>query len=139
LKEFYQNNSTNSLVVCKWLAIQARAPLPDTLHQVKKLLKHSAFDWKNPNKIRSLIGVFCSENRSQFHDRSGAGYLFLSEQIQHLDPINPQIAARLVKPFTQWKRFDSVRQGLMREQLERLIKLPKLSSDVYEMVSKSLL
>ena len=139
LKEFYQNNSTNSLVVCKWLAIQARAPLPDTLHQVKKLLKHPAFDWKNPNKIRSLIGVFCSENRRQFHDRSGAGYLFLSEQIQHLDPINPQIAARLVKPFTQWKRFDSDRQALMREQLERLIKLPKLSSDVYEMVSKSLL
>lgn len=139
LKEFYEKNSANSLVVCKWLAIQARAPLPDTLHQVKKLLKHPAFDWKNPNKIRSLIGVFCSENRSQFHDRSGAGYVFLSEQIQHLDPINPQIAARLVKPFTQWKRFDADRQALMREQLEKLIKIPGLSSDVYEMVSKSLL
>lgn len=139
LKEFYENNSANSLVVCKWLAIQARAPLPDTLHQVKKLLTHPAFDWKNPNKIRSLIGIFCSENRSQFHDRSGAGYLFLSEQIQYLDSINPQIAARLVKHFTQWRRFDSDRQTLMHEQLERLIKLPKLSSDVYEMVSKSLL
>ncbi len=139
LKEFYEENSANSLVVCKWLAIQARAPLPDTLHQVKKLLKHPAFDWKNPNKIRSLIGVFCSENRSQFHDRSGAGYVFLSEQIQHLDPINPQIAARLVKPFTQWKRFDIDRQTLMHEQLKKLIKIPGLSADVYEMVSKSLL
>lgn len=139
LKEFYEKNSANALVVCKWLAIQARAPLPDTLHQVKKLLKHPAFDWKNPNKIRSLIGVFCSENRSQFHHRSGAGYLFLSEQIQHLDPINPQIAARLVKPFTQWKRFDHDRQILMHEQLEELIKIRGLSSDVYEMVSKSLL
>lgn len=139
LKEFYENNSANSLVVCKWLAIQARAQLPDTLHQVKKLLKHPAYDYKNPNKIRSLIGVFCSENRSQFHDRSGVGYLFLSEQIQHLDPINPQIAARLVKPFTQWKRFDAGRQTLMREQLEKLIKIPGLSSDVFEMVSKSLL
>lgn len=139
LKEFFEKNSANSLVVCKWLAIQARAPLPDTLHQVKKLLKHPAFDWKNPNKIRSLIGVFCSENRSQFHDRSGAGYVFLSEQIQHLDPINPQIAARLVKPFTQWKRFDIDRQTLMHDQLEKLIKIPGLSADVYEMVSKSLL
>ncbi|MFZ2486361.1 MAG: aminopeptidase N [Candidatus Rickettsiella isopodorum] len=139
LKEFYEKNSANSLVVCKWLAIQARAPLPDTLHQVKKLLKHPAFDWKNPNKIRSLIGVFCSENRSQFHDRSGAGYVFLSEQIQHLDLINPQIAARLVKPFAQWKRFDVDRQALMHEQLEKLIKIQGLSSDVYEMVSKSLL
>lgn len=139
LKEFYEKNSANSLVVCKWLALQARAPLPDTLHQLKKLLKHPAFDWKNPNKIRSLIGVFCSENRSQFHDRSGAGYVFLSEQIQRLDPINPQIAARLVKPFTQWKRFDVDRQTLMHEQLEKLIKIQGLSSDVYEMVSKSLL
>ena len=86
-----------------------------------------------------MIGVFCSENRSQFHDRSGAGYVFLSEQIQHLDLINPQIAARLVKPFTQWKRFDVDRQALMHEQLEKLIKIQGLSSDVYEMVSKSLL
>lgn len=139
LKEFYEKNATNSLLVCKWLAIQARAPLPDTLHQIKKLLKHPAFDWKNPNKIRSLIGVFCTENRIQFHDRSGTGYHFLSAQIQHLDTINPQIAARLVKPFTQWRRFDTHRQILMHEQLEKLIKIPKLSSDVYEMVSKSLL
>ena len=139
LKEFYEKNSANSLVVCKWLAIQARAPLPDILHQVKKLLKHPAFDWKNPNKIRSLIGVFCSENRSQFHDRSGAGYVFLSEQIQHLDLINPQIAARLVKPFTQWNRFDVDRQALMHEQLEKLSKIQGLSSSLYEMVSKSLL
>jgi aminopeptidase N len=139
LKEFFEKNSANSLIVCKWLAVQARAPLPDTLHQVKKLLKHPAFDWKNPNKIRSLIGVFCSENRSQFHDRSGVGYAFLSEQIQYLDSINPQIAARLVKPFSQWKRFDVDRQALMREQLESLIKIKGLSADVYEMVSKSLL
>ncbi len=138
LQEFYKKNSQNTLLVCKWLAIQARAPLPDTLHQVKKLLKHPAFDWKNPNKIRSLIGVFCSENRIQFHDRSGAGYLFLSEQIQYLDPINPQIAAGLVKPFTQWDRFDTQRQALMKEQLEKLVKIPGLSSDVYEVVSKSL-
>jgi aminopeptidase N len=139
LKEFYEKNSAHSLLVCKWLAIQARAPLPDTLDQVKKLLKHPAFDWKNPNKIRSLIGVFCSENRIQFHDRRGAGYLFLSEQIEYLDTINPQIAARLVKPFTQWHRFDKHRQTLMHEQLEKLIKIPGLSLDVYEIVSKSLL
>lgn len=138
LKDFYEKNSSNSLVVCKWLAIQARAPLPDTLNQIKKLLKHPAFDWKNPNKIRALIGVFCTENRIQFHDRSGSGYIFLTEQIQHLDRLNPQIAARLVKPFTQWRRFDAHRQKLMREQLETIIKIPALSTDVYEIASKSL-
>lgn len=139
LNDFYEKNSQNGLVVCKWLALQARAPLSDAMQRVKKLLKHPAFDWKNPNKIRSLIGVFCSENRVQFHDRSGAGYLFLSEQIQRLDPINPQIAARLVKPLTQWRRFDAQRQSQMHEQLENLMKVSELSPDVYEIVSKSLL
>lgn len=138
LTEFYEKWSNNSLVICKWLAIQARAVLPNTLHQVKELLKHPAFDWKNPNKIRSLIGVFCTENRVQFHDRSGAGYVFLTEQIEYLDKLNPQIAARLLRPFTLWHRLDKQRQQLIREQLETLVKIPDLSADVYEIVSKSL-
>ena len=106
--------------------------------QVKELLKHPAFDWKNPNKIRALIGVFCTENRTQFHATSGAGYVFLSEQIQYLDKLNPQIAARLLKPFIQWHRFDVKRQKLMREQLETILKIPGISTDVYEIASKSL-
>ena len=138
LIDFYQKWAANPLVVCKWFAIQARAPLQDTLARVKKLLKHPAFDWKNPNKIRALIGAFCTENRIQFHAASGAGYLFLSEQIQYLDKLNPQIAARLLKPFTQWHRFDSNRQKLMREQLEAIVKIAGLSADVYEIASKSL-
>lgn len=138
LIDFYQKWSENSLVVCKWFAIQARAPLPDTLVRVKELLQHPAFDWKNPNKIRALIGVFCTENRTQFHATSGAGYVFLSEQIQYLDKLNPQIAARLLKPFIQWHRFDGNRQKLMREQLEAILKIPRVSADVYEIASKSL-
>ncbi len=138
LMDFYEKWSSNPLVVCKWFAIQARASLPDTLARVKKLLKHPAFDWKNPNKIRALIGVFCTENRIQFHEASGTGYLFLSEQIQYLDRLNPQIAARLLRPFTQWHRFDANRQKLMREQLEVIAKIAGLSADVYEIASKSL-
>jgi aminopeptidase N len=138
LNDFYEKWKTNTLVVCKWLAIQARAPLPSSLECVKALLKHPAFDWKNPNKIRSLIGVFCTENQVQFHQLSGEGYRFLSEQIQYLDKRNPQIAARLLKPFTSWQRFDSTRRALMHEQLEYIIKMPGLSSDTYEMASKSL-
>jgi len=138
LDEFYEEWKTNTLVVCKWLAIQARAPLPDGLARVKALLKHPAFDWKNPNKIRSLIGVFCTENRVQFHQLSGEGYRFLSEQVQYLDKQNPQIAARLLKPLTSWQRFDAPRRELMCEQLECIMKVPGLSSDTYEIVSKSL-
>jgi aminopeptidase N len=55
-----------------------------------------------------------------------------------IDPVNPQIAARLVSAFTLWKRYDEKRKALMKEQLERILKTPGLSKDVYEIVSKSL-
>ena len=138
LNEFYEKWQTNTLLICKWLALQARAPLPSSLDCVKALLKHSAFDWKNPNKIRSLIGVFCTDNPIQFHEASGEGYQFLGEQIQDLDKLNPQIAARLVEPLTRWQRFDALRGELMREQLKNILITPGLSPDVYEIVSKSL-
>ena len=138
LNDFYEKYQTNTLIVCKWLAIQAYAPLSDTLQRVKSLLKHPAFDWKNPNKIRSLIGAFCTGNQVQFHQISGEGYVFLSEQIQHLDKLNPQIAARLLRPLTHWQRFDKTRRELMRDQLEQIVKTPGVSPDVYEIASKSL-
>jgi aminopeptidase N len=55
-----------------------------------------------------------------------------------IDPLNPQIAAKLVSAFTLWKRYDENRKALMRSQLERILAAPKLSKDVYEVVSKSL-
>lgn len=138
LNDFYEKHKANTLVVCKWFAIQARAPLSNTLQRVKALLKHPAFDWKNPNKIRSLIGAFCTENQVQFHQISGEGYLFLSEQIQYLDKLNSQIAARLLRPLTRWQQFDKTRRELMQEQLEYIVRKPGVSPDVYEIASKSL-
>ncbi len=138
LNKFYEKWHTNTLVVCKWFAIQARAPLSNSLTTVKKLLAHPAFDWKNPNKVRSLIAVFCNDNQIQFHQLSGEGYRFLSEQVQYLDKLNPQIAARLIIPLTRWQRFDSSRRDLMREQLKNILVSSEISPDVYEIVSKSL-
>lgn len=54
-----------------------------------------------------------------------------------LDGINPQIAARLTAPLTNWKRYDKSRQSLMKNQLDRLAGQKGLSRDVYEIVDKS--
>ena len=43
----------------------------------------------------------------------------------------------MLKPLTDWKRYDTLRQKLMYEQLE-WIKQQKLSPDVFEIVTKSL-
>ena len=137
LADFYSKWQHDPLVVDKWFILQASCALPGTLGRVRELLTHPAFSIKNPNKVRSLIGVFCA-NQHQFHAADGSGYAFLAEQIQVLDQLNPQAAARMLMPLTQWKRYDAGRQQLMRAELERIAALPGLSPNTDEVVRKSL-
>ncbi len=138
LQQFYDAWQKDALVVDKWFAVQAGSSLPDTLTQVKALVKHPAFDMKNPNKVYALVGSFAMRNPACFHAKSGEGYVFLREFVQQLDTLNPLVAARMVKPLTTWKRYDKERQRLMREQLQLILKDKQISNDLYELVSKSL-
>ncbi len=137
LAAFYEKWQDDPLVVDKWLTIQAASRLPGTLGRVKALLGHRSFTLKNPNKVRALIGAFAA-NPVRFHDSSGAGYAFLADQVLAIDPLNPQIAARLATAFTTWRRYEAKRATLLQAELERIMNQPKLSKDVYEIVSKSL-
>ncbi len=138
LADFHAQWQHDPLVVDKWLILQAGCTLPGTLDRVKALTRHPAFSIKNPNKVRSLIATFCSTNHSQFHAADGSGYAFLGDQVLLLDTLNPQIASRMLTPLTQWRRYDPARQGLIRQQLERIGGTPLLSDDVKEIVEKSL-
>lgn len=136
LEHFHDKWSNNDLVLDKWFSIQALSELPDTLKQVKKLMKHPAFKITNPNRVRAVIGAF-TQNMRHFHAEDGSGYIFLTDMLKKLDPINPQIAARLATPFTRWQRYNKPRQELIQEQLQELAK-GALSVDLREMVMKSL-
>ncbi len=138
LDAFYEYWQDDALVLDKWFALQATSKLPDTLSTVKKLMSHKAFDIKNPNKVYALIGAFGHQNLKIFHAIDGSGYAFLSNVVQQLDVLNPQIAARMIRPLIDWKRYDKVRQGLMLAELEKIVSNKGLSKDVYELVSKSL-
>jgi len=137
LSSFYSQWQHEPLVVDQWFVSQAIDPSPNTLQKVKALMKHEAFDIKNPNKVRSLIGTFCSQNHICFHARNGDGYEFLADRVIELDGINPQIASRLLTPLTRWKKFDNYRQRLIQSQLQRIKISPNLSKDVFEVVQKS--
>lgn len=137
LEQFYNAWKKDTLVLDKWFAIQAVSKLPNALQQVKNLMHNEAFDIKNPNKVYALLTTFGSRNSIHFHEKNGAGYAFLREVVQQLDKINPQVAARTLKPLTMWKRYNAERKTLMRQQLE-LLAQEKLSPDVYELVTKSL-
>jgi len=137
LQDFYSQWSHEPLVVNQWFTIQATRPAENHLPVVEELLRHEKFTLRNPNKVRSVIAAFCSANHVNFHRPDGSGYRFLADQVLVLDRLNPQIASRLLSPLTRWKKFDSQRQQLMREQLQRIKAEPDLSSDVFEIVEKS--
>lgn len=138
LDGFYDRWKHDSLVLDKWFGLQASSHHIHALEHVKKLVEHADFSYKNPNRVRSVLGMFGRMNMLGFHRLDGAGYDFLAEQVIKLDRINPQVAARMVAPFSHWQHLDDVRQKKMLNALKVIIDTPELSKDVYEIVSKSL-
>ncbi|NEV63942.1 aminopeptidase N [Thiorhodococcus minor] len=138
LDHFYGRWSGEPLVVDKWLSVQATSPREDTLERVIALMGHADFSLRNPNRVRSLIGAFCNANQVRFHASDGRGYRFLADRVLELNPLNPQIAARLLKAMVRWRRFDAGRQALMRAEIARILDAEALSADVYEVASKAL-
>ncbi len=138
LDEFYNSFRDDPQVVEQWFSVQAASDRAGQLPDIRKLLEHPAFDWKNPNKIRSVVGAFAGQNLAAFHNPDGSGYDFLADQVCRLDDSNPQIAARLVTPLTRWQKFAPAYSGQMKSALERIRDKEGLSRDVYEVVHKSL-
>jgi aminopeptidase N len=55
-----------------------------------------------------------------------------------VDAYNPSVAARLVEPLGQWRRFRDDLAQQMRAELERVAAHPGLSKNVYELASRAL-
>lgn len=138
LASFYKKWQHEELVINKWLELQALSKLPDALSNIKALVKHPAFDIKNPNKVYALIRTFARANHINFHNKNGRGYRFLADQVIVLNKINPMVAAFAADPLIHWHKFDQDRQKLMKQQLQRIKQQPRLSKNVYEVVMKGL-
>ena len=136
LERFYDKWKENAIVINKWLAWRAMAPGSETLSDIQSLLSHDAFDPGNPNKVRSLIGVFARENIANFHRADGEGYRFLADQILTIDQKNPQLAARLCTVFEAWRKLEKGRRAKAETTLKRIAAAPGLSSNLYEMTTK---
>ena len=94
------------------------------------------FDWNRPNIVMALFGAFAS-NWWGFHREDGSGYLLLRDAIQKLNAINPQVAARLVRPLCEWQPLDDNRQAMMRGVLAEIASWSDVSPAVYEIASMS--
>ncbi|ATQ75414.1 aminopeptidase N [Massilia violaceinigra] len=137
LQSFYADFDNEALVIDKWFAMQASAPATDVA-AVRELMRHAAFNIKNPNRARSLVFTFCVGNPSQFHAPDGSGYAFWAEQVIALDALNPQVASRLARSMDRWRRYAPALQAQMKKALQKVAGVKKLSNDVREVVSKAL-
>ncbi|USE38860.1 aminopeptidase N [Endozoicomonas sp. SCSIO W0465] len=137
LTDFLERYRDDTNVMDQWLSVQASSPSLGTLEHILALMQHEIFDATSPNKLRSVLGGFAS-NMKQFHRVDGLGYEFLTDQLLDLDKKNPQIASRLMTPLIRWRKFEPGCRERMRKALERIKATPGLSSDVYEVVTKSL-
>ncbi len=138
LSMFHDKWKDEALVVDKWFRVQAASDLPGALARVEKLVAHPAFDLKNPNRARSVLQAFATENPVHFHAADGSGYRFIANHVIALDRINPQVASRLARAFDRWRKFDSGRQAHAREALTAVSQTRGLSADVGEVVNRAL-
>jgi aminopeptidase N len=77
-------------------------------------------------------------NPASFHQADGSGYAFWAESLLALDPINPQVAARLARGLDRWRQFAQPYQDQMVAALRQVAACETLSADVKEVVSKAL-
>ncbi|MDF0594509.1 aminopeptidase N [Psychromarinibacter halotolerans] len=138
LGTFYRQWQLDRLVIDKWFALQSSLAAPGKAADTTlALTRHPDFDWKNPNRFRSVIGGLAT-NAAGFHDPSGASYELVADWLIRLDPMNPQTTARMTTMFETWNRYDADRQALMRGALQRIAATRGLSRDTTEMVGRIL-
>ncbi len=99
ISDFETTWSKNELVIDKWFGVQAATA---NAKDLKELLQHDRFSLDNPNRVRSVLGVFGAQNLANFHAVDGSGYRVVSSLIPAIDKRNPALAARLLTVFEQW-------------------------------------
>lgn len=137
MTEFYEKWKDNPLVIDKWFSVQGMRQHDQGIKALYDLVEHSAYDRRNPNRVRALVGSFAMANPDMFHAADGSGYDFFTAQIMDMDSRNPQIAARLLGAYEVWRKLDLGRQALIQTQLKSVIK-SKPSKNVLEIASKTL-
>ena len=140
LQKFYDLFRHEALVVDTWFSLQAAAPELDgrVFARVKQLMKHPDFSLKNPNRARSVIGAFCSNNPAAFHRADAAGYVLWADALIELDAINAQLAARIARSLDRWSQLAEPYRSAAREALVRVASKTDLSPNVREVLTNAL-
>jgi aminopeptidase N len=110
LADFRERFGADPLVLDKWLAVTASVPQDGVIGRISAVLAEPDFPRTNPNRLRSLVGSFVMGNPTQFARPDGAGFRFVADFVRQIDPINPQVAARILTGFRVWPMLEKNRR-----------------------------
>jgi aminopeptidase N len=133
-EELFQSDP---LVMNKFFAVQSSRQGEGVLEDVLRLEQHACYDAKNPNKVRALLGGF-GRNLVSFHAEDGSGYDYLSQRILSMDEYNPSMASALARFYAKYPVLKLDMAVKMEAAMKKILLKPGLSSDTYEIVSKTL-
>ncbi len=138
IARFETMHGHDALVMDKWFQVQAMTPGRDAQQRIRKLMRHKAFSIRNPNRVRSVIGVFAAGNQTGFHAADGEGYRLVADIIRELDGLNPQVAARMLTAFRSFRQLEPVRRKLAGQALLSLKNDGPLSRDTTDILDRTL-
>jgi aminopeptidase N len=137
LAAFHDRWQDNALVLEKWFSFESMSSISGRIERLEQLMQHPAFDPKNPNKLRVVLGAFMSGNPVRFYAADGSGFEFIADCLIDIDKRNPQLAARMALPLTRMGAYSDARQHQMRRALERM-QMAVQSTDLGEVIEKAL-
>jgi aminopeptidase N len=137
LSAFHNRWQDNALVLEKWFSFESMSCIRGSIERLQELMQHPAFDPKNPNKLRVVLGAFMTGNPVRFYAEDGSGFEFIAGCLIDIDKRNPQLAARMALPLTRIGAYNDQRQQQMRSVLKTL-QAAVQSSDLSEVIEKAL-
>lgn len=138
LADFYKRYHKDHIVLDKWFSVQAAKPSASTITTIRKLMKHPDFTFNNPNRFRSLLGVFAMGNQTAFNAANGKGYMLMADALIKLDKINPQVTARMLTAFRSYSSLEPSRKRHAQEALVKIQKSGDLSRDTADILDRML-
>ena len=137
LSAFHDRWQDNALVLEKWFSFESMSCISGRIERLQELMQHPAFDPKNPNKLRVVLGAFMSGNPVRFYAEDGSGFEFIAGCLIDIDKRNPQLAARMALPLTRIGAYSEQRQQQMRTVL-KTVQVAAQSNDLSEVIDKAL-
>ncbi len=134
-QHFFTEWKSNELVLQSWMAANAGSGASDTLALVKTILSSSCFRFDVPNDVYALLVTFARSSPCQFY--SSDGMSLVVDAVLRLDKSNPQVAARLVRCFSDVRKVSAGECPGAVDSVRRIADAA-VSADVKELCSRIL-